>query len=63
MWSDPIADMLTRIRNGVRIKRREVQVPTNDVVGLARRAGNAAFDLRVDYLVRHQRERHWLVIR
>jgi len=27
--SDPIADMLTRMRNAARIKRREVQMPTS----------------------------------
>lgn len=27
MWSDPIADMLTRIRNGVRIKSKQIQMP------------------------------------
>ncbi len=37
MWSDPIADMLTRVRNAVRIKRREVQVPKSKLkVGVAR---------------------------
>ncbi len=37
MWSDPIADMLTRIRNAVRIKRREVKVPSSKLkVGIAR---------------------------
>jgi len=37
MWSDPIADMLTRIRNAVRIKQREVKVPSSKLkVGIAR---------------------------
>jgi small subunit ribosomal protein S8 len=37
MWSDPIADMLTRIHNAVRIKRREVKVPSSKLkVGIAR---------------------------
>jgi small subunit ribosomal protein S8 len=31
MWSDPIADMLTRIRNGVRVRAREVRVPSSKV--------------------------------
>lgn len=31
MWSDPIADMLTRIRNGVRVRAREVKVPLSNV--------------------------------
>ena len=29
MWSDPIADMLTRIRNAVRMGRRDVKVPAS----------------------------------
>jgi small subunit ribosomal protein S8 len=36
MWSDPIADMLTRIGNGLRAKKREVKIPCSGVkVGLA----------------------------
>jgi small subunit ribosomal protein S8 len=36
MWSDPIADMLTRIRNAVRVRNREVKVPASNVkVGIA----------------------------
>lgn len=31
MWSDPIADMLTRIRNAVRVRSREVKVPLSNV--------------------------------
>ena len=31
MWSDPIADMLTRIRNAVRMGRREVRVPASNL--------------------------------
>jgi len=31
MWSDPIADMLTRIRNAVRTKAREVKIPASNV--------------------------------
>ena len=31
MWSDPIADMLTRIRNAVRTKAREVKIPASHV--------------------------------
>ena len=31
MWSDPIADMLTRIRNGVRTRQREVKIPASKV--------------------------------
>jgi len=29
MWSDPIADMLTRVRNGVRIRKKEVKMPSS----------------------------------
>lgn len=29
MWSDPIADMLTRIRNAIRMRAREVKVPAS----------------------------------
>jgi small subunit ribosomal protein S8 len=29
MWSDPIADMLTRIRNAVRVKADKVDVPAS----------------------------------
>ncbi len=29
MWSDPIADMLTRIRNAVRVRRKYVNVPSS----------------------------------
>jgi small subunit ribosomal protein S8 len=36
MWSDPIADMLTRIRNGVRANKAEVRIPCSKVkVGIA----------------------------
>jgi small subunit ribosomal protein S8 len=36
MWSDPIADMLTRIRNAARVKRRQVSIPASKVkVGVA----------------------------
>ena len=29
MWSDPVADMLTRIRNAVRVGRKQVQIPSS----------------------------------
>ena len=36
MWSDPIADMLTRIRNAVRVRRKQVTIPSSRVkVGIA----------------------------
>lgn len=31
MWSDPIADLLTRIRNGVRNRSKEVKAPRSGV--------------------------------
>lgn len=31
MWTDPIADLLTRIRNGVRNKSRQVKIPYSGV--------------------------------
>ena len=37
MWSDPIADMLTRIRNALRCRRRQVKIPASKIkVGIAR---------------------------
>lgn len=37
MWSDPIADMLTRIRNAVRIRRSQVKIPSSKLkVGIAK---------------------------
>lgn len=37
MWSDPIADMLTRIRNAASVRQRTVKIPSSKVkVGIAR---------------------------
>lgn len=37
MWSDPIADMLTRIRNAVRVRAREVKMPASNLkLGIAK---------------------------
>jgi len=37
MWSDPIADMLTRIRNAARVKAREVKMPASNLkLGIAK---------------------------
>ncbi len=37
MWSDPIADMLTRIRNAVAVRKQQVQIPSSKTkVGIAR---------------------------
>ena len=36
MWSDPIADMLTRIRNGLRDRKKQVGIPSSRVkLGIA----------------------------
>jgi len=36
MWSDPVADMLTRIRNAVRVRKPRVTIPSSKVkVGVA----------------------------
>ena len=37
MWSDPVADMLTRVRNAVRARRKSVQIPSSKLkVGVAK---------------------------
>ncbi len=37
MWSDPIADMLTRIRNALHMRRREVTIPASNLkTGIAK---------------------------
>lgn len=37
MWSDPIADLLTRIRNAVHVRHKQVKVPASTLkVGIAR---------------------------
>jgi len=36
MWSDPVADMLTRIRNAVAVRRKQVKIPSSKLkVGIA----------------------------
>src|SRR5687768_13986911 len=36
MWSDPVADMLTRVRNAVRMHQREVKIPASGAkIGIA----------------------------
>ncbi|UCG16572.1 MAG: 30S ribosomal protein S8 [Phycisphaerales bacterium] len=36
MWSDPIADMLTRIRNAARVRKGRVNIPSSKIkVGIA----------------------------
>lgn len=37
MWSDPISDMLTRIRNAVRVQHKQVSIPSSKLkVGIAK---------------------------
>ncbi len=37
MWSDPVADMLTRIRNAVRVRHPQVSIPASKLkVGIAK---------------------------
>lgn len=37
MWSDPIADMLTRIRNATRVRHKNVRIPSSKLkVGIAK---------------------------
>ncbi len=37
MWSDPIADMLTRIRNAARVRHEQVSIPSSKIkVGIAK---------------------------
>ncbi|UCF32334.1 MAG: 30S ribosomal protein S8 [Phycisphaerales bacterium] len=37
MWSDPIADMLTRIRNAAAVRHRQVMIPASKVkIGIAK---------------------------
>ena len=36
MWSDPIADMLSRIRNAARVRKQRVNIPSSKIkVGIA----------------------------
>ena len=37
MWSDPVADMLTRVRNAVRVRRKQVKIPASKLkIGIAK---------------------------
>ncbi len=37
MWADPIADMLTRIRNAALVRRRQVEIPSSKLkAGIAK---------------------------
>ena len=50
MWSDPIADMLTRIRNAVRVRDREVKIPASKL-----KAGVAEVLKREGYILGYDR--------
>jgi len=44
MWSDPIADMLTRIRNAARVRRKQVKIPASKLkVGIAKVLQNEGY--------------------
>lgn len=44
MWSDPVADMLTRIRNAVRVRHKQVSIPSSRLkVGIARVLENEGY--------------------
>jgi len=49
MWSDPIADMLTRIRNAARVRRRQVRIPSSKIkVGIAKVLKDEGFIIGYD---------------
>ena len=49
MWSDPIADMLTRIRNAARVRRVQVKIPSSKIkVGIAKVLKEEGFILGYD---------------
>ena len=53
MWSDPIADMLTRIRNAAAVRRKQVMIPASriktGIAGVLRDEGYiAGFDVIED---------------
>lgn len=51
MWSDPIADMLTRIRNAARARKVEVKIPSSKVkVGIANVLKNEGYVGDVDVI-------------
>ena len=50
MWSDPIADMLTRVRNATRAHHKEVKVPASNV-----KAGIAEVLKREGYIRDYER--------
>ena len=49
MWSDPIADMLTRIRNAARVHRPQVKIPASKIkIGIAKVLKEEGFILGYD---------------
>ena len=49
MWSDPIADMLTRIRNAERVRRPQVKIPASKIkIGIAKVLKEEGFILGYD---------------
>lgn len=51
MWSDPVADMLTRIRNAVRVGRKQVQIPSSGLkVGIAKSLQEEGYILGSDVI-------------
>ena len=51
MWSDPIADMLTRIRNGVGARKKQVTMPASRVKrGVARVLKDEGYILEFDVI-------------
>jgi len=49
MWSDPIADMLTRIRNAAAVRRRQVKIPASKIkIGIAKVLKDEGFILGYD---------------
>lgn len=52
MWSDPVADMLTRIRNAVRMRAREVKIPASSLkLGIAKVLQEEGYILSFDRIV------------
>ena len=51
MWSDPIADMLTRIRNAVRVRRAQVMLPSSKLkAGIAQVLKDEGYILGYDLI-------------
>ncbi len=51
MWSGPVADMLTRIRNAVRVGRKQVQIPSSGLkVGIAQTLQKEGYILGSDVI-------------